>query len=144
MKAKQVIIMRKDLNMRTGKMIAQGAHASMSILLKEMRDQRTQEEYVQSIQGVKAYDMWLHVDTLFDAALHDWLSGSFTKIVVGCSSEEELLALLKQADEEGLPFSLIKDAGLTEFGGVPTHTCGAIGPAYSDYIDKITGHLKLL
>ena len=30
---KQVIVMRKDLNMRKGKMIAQGAHASMRVLL---------------------------------------------------------------------------------------------------------------
>ncbi|MFW6312039.1 MAG: peptidyl-tRNA hydrolase [Nanoarchaeota archaeon] len=28
---KQVIIIRKDLNMRKGKMVAQGAHASMAI-----------------------------------------------------------------------------------------------------------------
>ena len=32
-RAKQVIVMRKDLNMRKGKMIAQGAHASMKVLL---------------------------------------------------------------------------------------------------------------
>lgn len=30
---KQVIVMRKDLNMRKGKMIAQGAHASVDALL---------------------------------------------------------------------------------------------------------------
>jgi len=31
-RTKQVIVMRKDLNMRKGKMIAQGAHASMAFL----------------------------------------------------------------------------------------------------------------
>ena len=31
MEPKQVIVMRKDLNMRKGKMIAQGAHASMKV-----------------------------------------------------------------------------------------------------------------
>jgi PTH2 family peptidyl-tRNA hydrolase len=36
------------------------------------------------------------------------------------------------------------DAGLTEFNGVPTKTCIAIGPNWSDEIDEITGHLKLL
>ena len=30
--AKQVIVMRKDLGMRKGKMIAQGAHASLKVL----------------------------------------------------------------------------------------------------------------
>lgn len=34
---KQVIVMRTDLNMRKGKMIAQGAHASMKFLLARMK-----------------------------------------------------------------------------------------------------------
>jgi len=31
MEVKQVIVLRKDLQMRKGKMIAQGAHASMKV-----------------------------------------------------------------------------------------------------------------
>jgi PTH2 family peptidyl-tRNA hydrolase len=34
--SKQVIVMRKALNMRKGKMIAQGAHASMKVILNLM------------------------------------------------------------------------------------------------------------
>jgi PTH2 family peptidyl-tRNA hydrolase len=41
-------------------------------------------------------------------------------------------------------FDLIIDSGKTEFGGVPTKTCLAIGPDYSEKIDKVTGNLKLL
>ncbi len=52
--------------------------------------------------------------------------------------------LTYEDDEKGLVCSLIIDAGLTEFGGVPTRTCIAIGPNWSDEIDEITGHLKLL
>ena len=33
MEHKQMIVLRKDLNMRKGKMIAQGAHASLKVLL---------------------------------------------------------------------------------------------------------------
>jgi PTH2 family peptidyl-tRNA hydrolase len=73
-----------------------------------------------------------------------WLNGLFTKVVVSCDSEQELLELYEQANSNGLPSSLIVDAGLTEFNGVPTKTCIAIGPAKSEYIDKITEHLKLL
>jgi PTH2 family peptidyl-tRNA hydrolase len=36
---KQVIIIRKDLNMRKGKMIAQGAHASMKAIFDLMWNQ---------------------------------------------------------------------------------------------------------
>ena len=43
----------------------------------------------------------------------------------------------------GLTVSLITDAGATEFGGVPTNTCLAIGPHQAEKIDKITSHLKL-
>ena len=39
---------------------------------------------------------------------------------------------------------LITDAGLTEFNGVPTKTCLALGPDYPENIDPITGNLKLL
>lgn len=50
----------------------------------------------------------------------------------------------QQAKDAGLIVSLIIDAGLTEFGGVPTNTCIAIGPSWEDDVNKITGHLKLL
>tara|TARA_Y100000310_G_C20530244_1_gene738066 strand:- start:128 stop:259 length:132 start_codon:yes stop_codon:yes gene_type:complete len=33
---------------------------------------------------------------------------------------------------------MITDAGNTEFGGIPTNTAVAVGPAKSDEIDKIT------
>jgi len=40
---KQVIIIRKDLNMRKGKMIAQGAHASMKATLNYLEDNRVEK-----------------------------------------------------------------------------------------------------
>lgn len=39
---------------------------------------------------------------------------------------------------------LVKQYGFTEFHSVPTYTALAIGPAESEKIDEITGHLKLL
>jgi len=52
--------------------------------------------------------------------------------------------IYNQAKEAGLYCSLIQDAGLTEFGGVPTYTAVAVGPAKNEDVDKITGELKLL
>ena len=73
-----------------------------------------------------------------------FFNGLFTKICVSCDSEQELEELYKKAKDAKLPCSLIVDAGLTEFNGTPTKTCIAIGPANSEEINKITGHLKLL
>jgi len=126
---KQVIILRKDLNMRKGKMVAQGAHASMAVLLD-------------------AGDVHPDTSNLFmirmTPDMQEWIEGRFAKICVSVPGELELLGIHKQAQDAGLPCSLIQDAGFTEFNGVPTYTAVAIGPAQATEIDKITGELKLL
>lgn len=127
MNSKQVIVIRKDLNMRRGKQIAQGAHASMATILNEMK----QEGTVLSLE-------------IKDEALADWLKGKFTKICVAVESENELEEIHQKAVEAGLRSSIITDLGLTEFNRVPTKTAVAIGPNWSTDIDKITKHLKLL
>jgi PTH2 family peptidyl-tRNA hydrolase len=52
--------------------------------------------------------------------------------------------LYNKALELNIPCALIEDNGLTEFKGIKTKTCCAIGPYISEEIDKITSHLKLL
>lgn len=73
-----------------------------------------------------------------------WLEGKFKKITVSVDSEAELLSLQKESQNKGIIHCLIQDSGLTEFGGVPTYTSLAIGPAKAEIIDNITSHLKLL
>jgi PTH2 family peptidyl-tRNA hydrolase len=126
---KQVIILRKDLNMRKGKMVAQGAHASMAVLLNRGEVTGYSED---------RFEFPMNDD------ITEWVTGSFAKICVSCNSEEELHNLYRQATKAGLPASIIKDAGFTEFNGVPTYTAVAIGPAKASEIDLITGDLKLL
>jgi PTH2 family peptidyl-tRNA hydrolase len=46
--------------------------------------------------------------------------------------------------DAGLIAALIQDAGLTEFGGVPTYTALAIGPDEEAKVDELTKDLKLL
>ena len=123
---KQVIVLRKDLNMRKGKMIAQGAHASMRAILA---------------LGRRQGDTWV---IPLDERLAPWLLGRFKKVCVSVNSESELLALQAQAEAAGLINALIQDAGLTEFGGVPTYTAVAIGPDRADRVDAVTGQLPLL
>lgn len=118
---KQVIVVRKDLKMRRGKEIAQGCHASTAIIL----------DLANTKLGFQ------------DPRAKPWLEGSFKKVCVTVNSEEELLALVEKAKEKGLLYSLIRDAGLTEFNGVPTLTCAAFGPDTEANIDAVTGELKL-
>jgi PTH2 family peptidyl-tRNA hydrolase len=144
---KQVIVMRTDLGMRKGKMIAQGAHASLGVILGLMKRSQDEEVLFGSREGIKLKPtgkarLILPYET--NSHLGRWLEGRFTKICLRCESEEELLELLNAAEAAELPCKLIIDAGLTEFDGIPTKTCIAIGPANPDKIDKITGHLKLL
>lgn len=113
---KQMIILRKDLGMRKGKMIAQGAHASMKATLLNLEHPSVKE----------------------------WLAGPFRKIAVGVDSEKELFEVFNAAKQAGLIAELITDAGFTEFHGVPTNTAIAVGPATDAELEPITGHLKLL
>jgi PTH2 family peptidyl-tRNA hydrolase len=126
--AKQVIVMRKDLGMRKGKMIAQGAHASLKVLL----------------DGGAAEPDGARFAFAIDDALAAWLGGRFTKVCVSVDSEAELDAIVECATAAGVRCALIVDAGHTEFHGVPTKTCCAVGPAWSDAVDAITGRLPLL
>ena len=119
---KQVIVMRNDLNMRKGKMVAQGAHASIMFLVMRHIGKS-------SLKNSRIQD--------------DWMEQGMTKICVRCDSEVQLLEIARKANEAGLTCHVITDAGLTEFDG-PTKTCLAIGPDAAEEIDKITGELKLL
>lgn len=112
---KQVIVMRTDLGMSTGKMVAQGAHASSSTLL------------LMPLYPVKV----------------EWVEDGMKKVVLQAGTQAAIIALRNKATEAKIPFYIVKDAGLTEVEA-GTITCIAIGPADDAEIDKITGALKLL
>lgn len=123
---KQVLVLRTDAKMATGKMVAQGAHASMAAILNKSF----------TIFGFRVFwqDKWTRA----------WLSGRFTKISLRAQSEDELKSIYESAKAAGIPCSYIVDSGLTVFKGVPTPTAVAVGPACSTAIDQITGSLKVL
>lgn len=140
---KQVIIARKDLNMRKGKLAAQVAHASLAVVLDLMTTTREKKTLPSISHETTLVERRLI--TTEQMALEQWLSHKFTKVVVGVNSEKELLDIYNEVrTTTDIPCSLIRDAGDTEFHGVPTYTTVAIGPDYSEKIDHITGHLKLL
>lgn len=129
---KQVIVLRRDLNVKNvGKLVAQGAHASVGGLLP--RD---------TTQLIPQDDGSVLLQARITPEQAEWFSTLSIKAVVGVESEAELRAIYQQAKEAGLPCVLIEDAGFTEFDG-PTLTAVGIGPAPADQVDPITRHLRL-
>ena len=124
---KQIIVLRRKFQgrrVRTGKMIAQAAHASMAAIL---------ERNTEGPSTLKE-----------DPRITQWLSSAFTKIAVYVDTEEELLAVYRDAKNAGLITALIQDSGRTEFKGVKTFTAVAVGPDSHENLYPITGHLPLL
>lgn len=114
---KQVILIRTDLRMSKGKMIAQGAHASVSGSMK---------------LGVYFENISL------------WKAEGMPKIILKVDSEAQLKALVQLALKAKLNAGFITDAGKTTFNGVATVTCGWIGPNEDVKVDLITDRLPLL
>lgn len=137
METKQVIVVRKDLKMKHGKMAAQVAHASMAAVLNqgEVIERKDKSDQV----AVRRFDM----DLMHNPALNHWLFlDSFTKVCVAVHSEAELLEIYEKVKAVKIPHALIRDSGRTVFKE-PTYTCLAIGPLVNEAFDKYTGHLKL-
>ena len=119
--------------MRLGKTAAQVAHASMSFLTRKLSP-----DWRQNWRTASSYKVCLSL------VEEEWLSDSFTKVVVSVNSEEDLRSLIEQAEEAGIVVHEVIDSGRTEFHGVPTLTCAAFGPDDVEKLDPITGHLPLL
>jgi peptidyl-tRNA hydrolase, PTH2 family len=112
---KMVLVVRTDLGMGRGKIAAQVAHAAVTAALQE--------------QGTAAFVAWSRAGQ--------------PKVVLKIAGETELTQLCAQAHAAGLPVQVIRDAGRTQIV-VGTMTCCAIGPAYSDDVDRVTASLALL
>lgn len=134
MKTKQVIVIRADLKMRRGKEIAQGSHASLAFLTRQLQSKNWFFRFYEWIFG--------HRIRLSEVQKF-WIDNSYAKVCVRVNSEADLKEIEKKALESGLVCHLITDSGRTEFKGVPTATCLAIGPDRSELIDAVTGHLEL-
>lgn len=111
---KQIIVVNKKLGMSQGKIAAQVAHAAFNA-------------------GQKAND----------EVIDKWMKSGHCKIVLQVETPQEIIDIKEKADRLELPTALIIDEGLNE---IPTDSITAlgIGPYYADYIDSITGDLRLL
>lgn len=136
---KQVIVVRKDLNMRKGKIAAQVAHAAMKVFFDRMdKIEREAVEYDFTTEYINKCQVH------FTKEMQEWMQGAFTKVVVGVDSEDEIYQLAEKAKQANIPYAIIIDNGFTEFHGNKTTTCIAIGPAESEKLAPITGDLSLI
>lgn len=114
---KQVILVRTDLKMGTGKKCAQSCHASVS---------------ASDLVRIKDKNLW-----------KKWKNSGQKKVVLKVKSIASLKDILIQLERKKIDFFLVKDAGLTQL--TPgTITALGVGPALSSEIDEVTGDLKLL
>lgn len=155
-KAKQMIVMRRDLKMRKGKIAAQAGHACVEATLMALARERRLGDV-----RITPDETWVYLDStgksspvssLFargqarkaePTALSDWFDAGVAKVCVYVDSEEELLDLAQRGRELGFLCALVRDAGHTEFHGEATYTCLAFEPLYPDQIDPLTGELPL-
>jgi PTH2 family peptidyl-tRNA hydrolase len=130
---KQVYIVRKDLNMRKGKIASQVGHACTNLFL--------------SLFNVEVEDdgeSWYKPKASISKQLLGWMNDNKKKITVSVDSEDALKEIHQTALDLGIPAVMVEDHGLTEFHGVHTLTVVGLGPWESEELDKLTGGLSLL
>ncbi len=139
-KAKQMIVMRRDLKMRKGKIAAQAGHACVEAVLMALAKEGRLDQVRVNDAGT-----WVYLDdeATEATALSDWFDAGVAKVCVYVDSEEELLDLAARGRELGFVYALVRDAGLTEFHGESTFTCLAFEPLRASQIDPLTGDLPL-
>ena len=127
---KQIIIVRKDLNMSIGKICSQVSHGSMAFLSWFIRNNVDLNGHI---------DAWIDEDVL-----HNWIEGEFTKCVLQAKNKSQLLKAKTMAEElgmkEGEDFFCIYDSCRTELEPEEDgRTLTVIGfkPMNSEIIDKI-------
>ena len=137
-KSKMMIVMRRDLKMRKGKIAAQAGHACIEAVLMALKKEDRLGELEMTAEG-----MALKTADKPATPLSDWFEYGCAKVCVYVDSEEALMDIAKKAEEKGIIAAVITDAGMTEFHGVPTKTCLALEPLPAEIADELTGGLPL-
>ena len=139
-KSKQMIVMRRDLRMRKGKIAAQAGHACVEATLMAL----AREGRLDQVR-VTASESWVYLDDegTPSTPLSRWFDAGVAKVCVYVDGEDALLDLAIRGREAGFAVALVRDAGFTEFHGEPTYTCLAFEPLAPEQIDPLTGNLPL-
>ena len=114
---KMVIVTRNDLKLSPGKLAVQVAHAAVACALETKR-----------------------INTKW---FQKWMREGGKKAIVKTDSIDNFYILEEKAIKLDIFSTIISDAGHTEIP-IGTKTVLGIGPAPSNLIDQVTGHLTLL
>lgn len=112
---KQAIIIRSDVKMGKGKACSQIAHASLLAYKKAL--------------------------AMHPSKVKEWELLGAKKVVLK-ADYSTLMEKLKEAERLGIPYALVRDAGLTQIEP-GTITALGLGPDDDERIDKVCGDLKL-
>ena len=144
---KQIIIVRKDLNMSKGKMAAQVAHASMAFLTNAIKN----------CSNISRFDTsYYNCGFLIPKELYEnWICGSFTKVILEAKNKYQLEKVYTIANElgfkEGIHYFPIKDNCYTELEPEETDeddigrtlTCVGFIPLDDETANKISKKYQL-
>lgn len=137
---KMVLVVRKDLKMGAGKVAAQCAHAAVASveMLSSLREK--------SHEGIECCGSASESRSSSSSLWHDWFClwrySGYSKVVLQCPGENDLITIARKSKEASLPFYVVRDAGRTQVAA-GSKTVLAVGPAPKSVVDSITGHLKL-
>jgi PTH2 family peptidyl-tRNA hydrolase len=149
---KQIIIVRKDLNMSKGKMAAQVAHASMAFLTNAIKHGVCGTMTDLYVSPINYYKCSLYIP---EDIYKEWICGSFTKIILEAKNKHQLEKVYKIAEEigleEGVDYFPIKDNCYTELepeevdenGVGRTLTCVGFIPLKDEIANKISKKYQL-
>lgn len=121
---KQVIVVRKDLRLKKGKIASLAAHAAMQFILDNNESDRPDE------LRVKLSQQEVH-----------WLKGTFDKDVLGVDSQDALSNMVLKAELNGINVYSIFDKSKKPDEG-PQLVCAAFGPDEEDQLKQVVGSLK--
>lgn len=154
---RQLIIVRKDLQMSPGKLAAQVAHASMAWLTSELRSKYAAGDYEERLDDNNGHQTaYYHIPVNIDKDIFDgWINGSFTKTVCEAKNLNGINKAKQIADEmglkEGSDYFVIRDNCLTELtpeevdenGIGRTVTCIGFKPLADEEAHKISKKFQL-
>jgi len=124
---KQTIVIRKDLNIKKGRLASLAISAAMKFIIDNNDAERGDE---------------LHVQLSSEEA--DWIRNLSSKEVLGIDSQDALSDLVFRAELAGVNVYSIFDDRRMENDQNPELLCAAFGPDNDDIINQIIGNLKPL